>query len=309
MTDRKEPFPAVKWRLGRTTRMLAAALFCVSIVAVDSVIATADQEENADHLAALFTSYLAFTLSEGVRPTPISQKISGVARWNDAIKVEIRGAIDQLATERKATDDVRDLPDFVFKGVPEELASAVTSTLKSLGDLQSHVKVGLTPSGANAVIRGANAVIVVVDTSTGPNDYSAEGSQKLKMTLGGVGRNFGIIGDAADHSTFISRTGDNTNDNQLCSALAIFSDDWTIVSAVMLVSQPVFESLTLGGRSDLAEHSLLVCGATMMGLNTQAPVSGDLSSATVVQALRTLYGGRVSIGEASLSRIKEMVGE
>jgi len=299
-------------RLGRTARILAAALFCVSIIAVDSVIATADQEENADHLSALLTSYLAFTLSEGAGPTPISQKIqkiSGVARWNGAIKVEIRGAIDHLATERKATDDVRDLPDFVFKEVPEEPASAITSTLKSLGDLQSHVKVGLTPSGANAVIRGANAVIVVVDTSTGPNDYSAEGSQKLEMALGGVGRNFGTIGDAADFSTFIKRTGDNTNDDQLCSALAFFSDDWTIVKATMLVSQPVFDSLTLSGRSALAERSLLVCAATMMGLNVQAPVSGDLSRATVIHAHRTLYGGHVNIGEASLSRIKEMFGE
>jgi hypothetical protein len=124
-----------------------------------------------------------------------------------------------------------------------------------------------------------------------------------------LGRNYGIIGDMADFSTFISRTGDNSNDDQLCSALAIFSDDWTIVSATMLVSQPVFESLTSDGRSALAEHSLLVCAATMMGLNVQAPVSGDLSRATVVQAPRTLYGGRVNIGEASLSRIKEMVGE
>jgi hypothetical protein len=287
---------------GRAARILAAALFCVSIVAIDSVIATADQEGNGDHLAALLTSNLAFTLNEGVGPTPISQNISGVARWNDAIKVEIRGAIDQLATDRMASDDVRDLPDFVFKQAPDELASAVTSTLESLGQLQSHVKVGLTPSGANAVI-------VVVDTSTGPNDYSTEGSRKLEMALGGFGRNFGTIGATADFATFIRRTGDNTNDDQLCSALAFFSDDWTIVEAAMLVSQPVFEALVSDGRSALAEHSLLVCAATMMGLNVQATVSRDPSSATVFQALRTLYGDHVSTGEASLSRIKEMIGE
>jgi hypothetical protein len=285
--------------------MLCAAVLCVSIVATDGLSVTAESEENSDDLSVLLTNYLASTLEEGAPPTPLGQKISGVARWKSPIKVEIRGAIDHAATARMNSDDVVELSDLVFKEVPGELTSAIASTLKSPGYLRSDVKVSITPSGANVAI-------VVVDTSTGPNDYSGstEASGQLFLSLRESNRRYlGIVGDAADFSTFISRTGDNTNDDHLCSALAFFSDDWTIVSAMMLVSRPVLESLTLNGRSALAEHSLLVCAATMMGLNVQAPISRGLSSATVVHALRTLYGSRVSIGEASLSRIKEMIGE
>jgi hypothetical protein len=277
------------------------ALFCIPLATTFSVTATAEEEDPAN-LAGLLTNYLAFTLNEGIS-TPLSKKLSGIARWNDAIRAEIRGSIDHLATDRNASDDVIDLPDLVFNDVPDALKSAVASTFKSLGDLQSHVRVESTP-------HGANAIIVAVDTSTGPNDYSTVSREPLEAALLGSGRHrFGIIGDAADFSTFISRTGDNTNDDQLCSALAYFTEDWTIVSAKMLVSRPVFESMMSDGRSALAEHSLLVCAAAMMGLNVQSPVSGELSSATLIHALHTLYGDRVSIGEASLSRIKEMVGE